>query len=1285
MRSTGYLAGRAHGWEYKFNASKAMNWTDARAWCQNLYTDMVVIQSQVENDYLVSLLPNQTQAPYYWIGITKIHKNDNWTWVGDNSTWISDQVWAYNEPNNNHSNEFCVELYVNNDVKKRGKWNDEKCSSRKYPVCYQAQCNQTSCNNRGRCLETINNTTCICDSSFEGDRCQTVVVAFRPLYGHLNCSDQRNAFNSTCHVGCSSGFLLLRSAEVTCSSDGNWHGLRPICIRGAHAWTYHYSINPLRSWNSAQKWCQQHYTDMVAIQNQGEITYLNWMLPFNPSYYWIGIRKVAGVWTWVGTNRSLMREAENWAVGEPNNAYEDCVEMYIKRDKDMAKWNDATCGKEKGTVCYTASCLEGSCGIHADCVETIGNFTCKCHPGFLSPSCEEAVTCDTLSDPEQGHLQCYDSYGPFHFNSTCQFHCDLGYHMEGPAWLQCQASGHWDHPAPVCQVEQCPALNQTTDRLLMTCNHPIAPSSYNSTCEFSCEEGFELSGQSWTECNLAVIACAPISPPAMGNMTCVNSLAPFSFGSSCSFNCLEGYTLASNSTLACLASGQWSQPRPTCTAMRCRALSAPPHGSLSCSNPHGAFSFSSRCALTCDEGFLHNGTAHTECSSLGTWSQEVPRCLAMRCRALSAPPHGSLSCSNPHGAFSFSSRCALTCDEGFLHNGTAHTECSSLGTWSQEVPRCLAMRCRALSAPPHGSLSCSNPHGAFSFSSRCALTCDEGFLHNGTAHTECSSLGTWSQEVPRCLAMRCRALSAPPHGSLSCSNPHGAFSFSSRCALTCDEGFLHNGTAHTECSSLGTWSQEVPRCLAMRCRALSAPPHGSLSCSNPHGAFSFSSRCALTCDEGFLHNGTAHTECSSLGTWSQEVPRCLAMRCRALSAPPHGSLSCSNPHGAFSFSSRCALTCDEGFLHNGTAHTECSSLGTWSQEVPRCLAMRCRALSAPPHGSLSCSNPHGAFSFSSRCALTCDEGFLHNGTAHTECSSLGTWSQEVPRCLAMRCRALSAPPHGSLSCSNPHGAFSFSSRCALTCDEGFLHNGTAHTECSSLGTWSQEVPRCLARSCPLLADAPHRGWMNCSHPYSSFSYGSHCDLGCSEGFWLRGTSGIACNTSGDWSREMPTCQVVQCEAGWLAGLPASPLSLNCSHPLGNFSFGTLCRFSCEGGYSLNGTEELHCSSNGLWSSALPTCAEEGMPLWSAALLYSAGTASSLVLLLSAVGLGLLAAKRRRKNATMTVRGEVGVLHGVEAVDWSEERGVPQGEALSVSQRTQNVPFQSVAIQTFWDK
>lgn len=131
----GPLAETTLGWTYHYSNS-TKNWADARKWCRETYTDMVVIQNQIENDYVVSLLPNQTGSPYYWIGITKNHINETWTWIGNNSTWTGNESWAKNEPNNNHNSEFCVEIYVNTN-ENRGKWNDEKCSNLKRPVCYK--------------------------------------------------------------------------------------------------------------------------------------------------------------------------------------------------------------------------------------------------------------------------------------------------------------------------------------------------------------------------------------------------------------------------------------------------------------------------------------------------------------------------------------------------------------------------------------------------------------------------------------------------------------------------------------------------------------------------------------------------------------------------------------------------------------------------------------------------------------------------------------------------------------------------------------------------------------------------------------------------------------------------------------------------------------------------------------------------------------------------------------------------------------------------------------------
>lgn len=143
-----------------------------------------------------------------------------------------------------------------------------------------------------------------------------------------------------------------------------------------------------------------------------------------------------------------------------------------------------------------------------------------------------------------------------------------------------------------------------------------------------------------------------------------------------------------------------------------------------------------------------------------------------------------------------------------------------------------------------------------------------------------------------------------------------------------------------------------------------------------------------------------------------------------------------------------------------------------------------------PRGFLSCSNPNGPFTFGSLCTATCERGFALNGTVSIECTSLGLWSADVPQCLgkeitlfgnisrlsvfywphplfvclsAKQCPALGSPAHGSLVCSAPHGEFSFGARCRSTCQEGFLLNGTAGTECTSQGMWSTETPHCLGK------------------------------------------------------------------------------------------------------------------------------------------------------------------------------------------------------------------------------
>uniref|UniRef100_K7GHP4 p-selectin n=1 Tax=Pelodiscus sinensis TaxID=13735 RepID=K7GHP4_PELSI len=528
------------------------------------------------------------------------------------------------------------------------------------------------------------------------------------------------------------------------------------------AWTYHYGDKQDYSWELARNFCRTFYTDLVAIQNQKEIAHLNSSLPRHITYYWIGIRKINKVWTWVGTSKALTKEAVNWAAGEPNNRgrNQDCVEIYIKREREAGKWNDEPCQKKKRALCYQASCQHSSCSQRGECVETIGNYTCDCYPGFYGSECEHAVTCPALAAPGRGWLNCTHWHGDFAYNSTCAFSCETGFVRRGAETLECTALGQWTEPAPRCAAVTCPAL-AAPGRGWLNCTHWHGDFAYNSTCTFSCETGFVRRGAE---------------------------------------------------TLECTAQGQWTEPAPRCAAVTCPALAAPGRGWLNCTHWHGDFAYSSTCAFSCETGFVRRGAEMLECTALGQWTEPAPRCEAVTCPALAAPGRGWLNCTHWHGDFAYNSTCAFSCETGFVRRGAETLECTALGQWTGPAPRCEAVKCPALAAPGRGLLNCTHFHGDFAYNSTCTFSCETGFVRRGAETLECTALGQWTEPAPRCEAVTCPALAAPGRGWLNCTHWHGDFAYNSTCTFSCETGFVRRGAETLECTALGQWTGPAPRC-----------------------------------------------------------------------------------------------------------------------------------------------------------------------------------------------------------------------------------------------------------------------------------------------------------------------------------------------------------------------------------------------------------------------------------------------------------------------------------------
>ncbi|PNI48205.1 SELP isoform 4 [Pan troglodytes] len=539
------------------------------------------------------------------------------------------------------------------------------------------------------------------------------------------------------------------------------------------AWTYHYSTKAY-SWNISRKYCQNRYTDLVAIQNKNEIDYLNKVLPYYSSYYWIGIRKNNKTWTWVGTKKALTNEAENWADNEPNNKRnnEDCVEIYIKSPSAPGKWNDEHCLKKKHALCYTASCQDTSCSKQGECLETIGNYTCSCYPGFYGPECEYARECGELELPQHVLMNCSHPLGNFSFNSQCSFHCTDGYQVNGPSKLECLASGIWTNKPPQCLAAQCP----------------------------------------------------PLKIPERGNMTCLHSAKAFQHQSSCSFSCEEGFALVGPEVVQCTASGVWTAPAPVCKAISCEPLESPVHGSMDCSPSLRAFQYDTNCSFHCAEGFMLRGADIVRCDNLGQWTAPAPVCQALQCQDLPVPNEARVNCSHPFGAFRYQSVCSFTCNEGLLLVGASVLQCLATGNWNSVPPECQGksiaslptpgVQCPALTTPGQGTMYCRHHLGTFGFNTTCYFGCNAGFTLIGDSTLSCRPSGQWTAVTPTCRAVKCSELHVNKPIAMNCSNLWGNFSYGSICSFHCLEGQLHNGAAQTACQENGHWSTTVPTCQA---------------------------------------------------------------------------------------------------------------------------------------------------------------------------------------------------------------------------------------------------------------------------------------------------------------------------------------------------------------------------------------------------------------------------------------------------------------------------------------
>uniref|UniRef100_A0A8C3TRF2 Sushi domain-containing protein n=1 Tax=Catharus ustulatus TaxID=91951 RepID=A0A8C3TRF2_CATUS len=112
------------------------------------------------------------------------------------------------------------------------------------------------------------------------------------------------------------------------------------------------------------------------------------------------------------------------------------------------------------------------------------------------------------------------------------------------------------------------------------------------------------------------IKCSALTAPKMGQAACSHLHGEFTFGSTCAFSCQKGFVLMGPESRECTFIPWLASPH----------LAPPSRGQLSCSHMHGNFTYNSTCTFSCEEGFVQMGAELLHCEATGNWSRDAPVC-----------------------------------------------------------------------------------------------------------------------------------------------------------------------------------------------------------------------------------------------------------------------------------------------------------------------------------------------------------------------------------------------------------------------------------------------------------------------------------------------------------------------------------------------------------------------------------------------------------------------------------------------------------------------------------
>ncbi|KAF4018264.1 hypothetical protein G4228_009938 [Cervus hanglu yarkandensis] len=371
----------------------------------------------------------------------------------------------------------------------------------------------------------------------------------------------------------------------------------------------------------------------------------------------------------------------------------------------------------------------------------------------------------------------------------------------------CGIPPYLDFAYPINELNETTFETGTTLRYNCRPGYRISSKSYSLTCEAT---------GSWKYREFCVKKRCGNPGELLNGQVIVKT--DYSFGSEIEFSCSEGYILTGSANSYCEIQDKgvgWSDPLPQCIIAKCE-----PPPTISNGRHNGGdedfYTYGSSVTYSCDPDFSMLGQASISCrvenKTIGVWSPSPPSCKKVICVQPVVKDGKITSGFGP--TYTYQQSIVYACDKGFRLEGDSLIRCEADNSWNPPPPTCELNGCVGLPHIPHASWGrygyrTQTKQEVHDIGTVLNYNCNLGYKPkaDGPTTVTCQSDLKWSPYI------ECEALCLKPtieHGRLSVEKVR--YVEPERITIQCESGYRLVGSENITCSEDRTWSPVAPKC-----------------------------------------------------------------------------------------------------------------------------------------------------------------------------------------------------------------------------------------------------------------------------------------------------------------------------------------------------------------------------------------------------------------------------------------------------------------------------------------